>query len=464
LKNKEKFMYKKTLIILITITYSLFTYSQNKFKVDTSRTPKQYLYHILDTNNVKIANIKYKGLKSSIGQFNFDVNAFEIKNGIALSSGNLGSIKGGNKTPGTSGLAWDNRFRFKGDRDLGKLSKGKVCDQAFIEFDFIPLENEVKFNYIFASEEYKEYVGSRFNDVFGFIITGENNFFRNIAIIPQKTDPVAINNVNHLRNTQYFINNACFENSKIKKEVDDMEPREPFIKEIIFRLFGSKNKNFQINETERKGLDNELFENFEFDGLTRKLVASCFLIPYKLYHMKIAVGDVGDPMFDSGVFLESESFTATKNKNAPYFKNYEDQRTTFNFDSLFKYREQKPIVIDSPPMIEERFEITNINFDYNKSDIPDTCQINIRELALYLNKNKDYRVHLLGFTDNIGGLEFNQKLSEKRAIEVKNMLVRYKITEDRINYIGNNYNDPLANNAHEKGRAKNRRVEIVVLE
>jgi outer membrane protein OmpA-like peptidoglycan-associated protein len=404
-------------------------------------------------------------LKSAIGKFSFDVPDFDIKKGIVISSGNVSSIAGGNKTPGTSGLAWDNKYSFKGDRDLGKLSKGKVCDQAFIEFDFIPLENEIKFNYIFASEEYKEYVGSRFNDVFGFIITGEKNFWKNIAIIPQKIEPVTVNNVNHLRSTAFFVNNNCFQNTKIKKEIeDDLEPREPFIIDLIDKLFGSKNKKFTIDEVEKKTLHTELYEHFEFDGLTRRMIATCFLIPYKVYHMKIGIGDVGDPMFDSGVFLEYQSFTSTKNKNQPYFKDYEDLRSKVNFDSLFSKRLETPIVIDSPKQIEEKFEITNINFGYNDSIVPDSSILDVRALAIYLNKNKEFRVQLLGYTDNIGTLMYNQKLSERRAKSVRELLVKNGIDPNRINYIGNNYADPLATNNYESGRSKNRRVEIVVLE
>lgn len=451
--------------VIIVLLFSSYRGYSEGFRVDTNFKPKDYLYYIFDTATIKFSNIKYRGRKSAIGRFNFDVPDFEIKKGIVLSSGDVGTIRNGNKTPGTSGLAWDNNYSFKGDRDLGKLSKGKVCDQAYIEFDFIPLENEIKFNYIFASEEYKEYVGSRFNDVFGFIITGEGNFWKNIAIIPEKIDPVTVNNINHLRNTKFFINNNCFQNVKIKKDIeDDMQPREPFFKEFFSKLFGSKNKKFTIDEAEKKTLNTSLHDNFEFDGLTRKIQATCFLTPYKVYHMKIGIGDVGDPMFDSGVFLEYQSFTSTKNRNQPYFKEYEDLRSQVNFDSLFARRVEKPIVIDSPKQIEERFEITNVNFSYNDSVVHDTSELNIRELAIYLNKNKDYKVQLLGYTDNIGSLMYNQKLSEKRAKAVRDVLTKNGVSEDRINYIGNNWSDPLAKNTTEKGRSMNRRVEIVVLE
>jgi outer membrane protein OmpA-like peptidoglycan-associated protein len=452
--------------IFLFVLFHQDIYSQNRIKVDTSFKIDFLLDQILDKKSIVINNVKFRGLSHSIGTFKMDSNAIGIQKGLVMSTGNINDAVKGNKTPGTSGLAWDNNYRFKSDRDLNLLSQGRVCDQIVLEFDFIPLENQITFRYFFASEEYKEYVGSRFNDVFGFIVTGDGNFRKNLALVPERSDPVTVNNINHVKNSSLYINNNCFENLNIKKNIDEqqLEPRTPFFKNVILKLFGFKNKNFTINKEELKKMDNFLFNNFEYDGLTKPLTASCFLTPYKVYHMKIAIGDVGDPMFDSGVFIEEGSFQSKKNRNAPYFKEYEDLRGVINFDSLFKEKVKTPIKIDSPPQIDERFEITNVNFETNKVIIPDSSEINIRELAVYLIKNKTYRVHLFGYTDNIGSLEYNQELSVKRAKKVKELLVATGVAEERINYIGNNFANPLDNNDSEKGRSANRRVEIVVLE
>jgi outer membrane protein OmpA-like peptidoglycan-associated protein len=460
-------MNRSVLILSLVLFYFFSLSAQTKkarLKLDTTFNGSQLVNYILNNQNIKVNNIKWRGLSSSIAKFYIDTNAIGIKRGIVLTTGNVNTIPGQNKTPGTSGLAWDNNYRFKSDRDLNQLAKGRVADQVILEFDFIPLENHITFRYIFASEEYKEYVGSRFNDVFAFIVTGDGNFRRNLAVLPERSDPITVNNINHLRNSTLFINNNCFENYGIKKEIDEFEPRKPFVKSLFDKLFGSKNKDFKINKDELKTLNNFLFNELEFDGLTKPLEASVFLTPYKVYHMKIAIGDVGDPMFDSGVFIEEGSFTAKKNRNAPFFKEYEDIRDKVNFDSLFNFKIINPIRIDSPPQIEEEFEITNINFDNNSALIPDSSSIDIRSLALYLNKNKGYRVHILGYTDNKGSIELNQVLSEKRAKAVKALLVKSGVNEDRINYIGNNYENPLADNTSEKGRSLNRRVEILVLE
>jgi len=57
--------------------------------------------------------------------------------------------------------------------DLSVLAAGfQTFDASILEFDFIPQSDTLKFNYIFGSEEYPEYVNSGYNDVFGFFISG----------------------------------------------------------------------------------------------------------------------------------------------------------------------------------------------------------------------------------------------------------------------------------------------------
>ena len=61
---------------------------------------------------------------------------------------------------------------------------------------------QVSFEYIFGSEEYYEWVSSKFNDVFGSFLNG-----RNIALLPDGVTEVAINNVNFLHHSEYFCGN-----------------------------------------------------------------------------------------------------------------------------------------------------------------------------------------------------------------------------------------------------------------
>jgi outer membrane protein OmpA-like peptidoglycan-associated protein len=67
-----------------------------------------------------------------------------------------------------------------------------------------------------------------------------------------------------------------------------------------------------------------------------------------------------------------------------------------------------------------------------------------------------------GYTDNIGGEELNQKLSEKRAESVRTYLVAQGLTDGSVASQGFGMTMPVADNATADGRQKNRRVEIVV--
>lgn len=84
---------KYSFLILITLIH-LSLHAQKKVKIDTSLKPLQYLLHILDTTNVKINNLKFRGLKSSLGRFNIQVDSFEIKEGIVFTTGNLNTLGG----------------------------------------------------------------------------------------------------------------------------------------------------------------------------------------------------------------------------------------------------------------------------------------------------------------------------------------------------------------------------------
>lgn len=69
---------------------------------------------------------------------------------------------------------------------------------------------------------------------------------------------------------------------------------------------------------------------------------------------------------------------------------------------------------------------------------------------------------MLGHTDNVGGLDYNIKLSKARADAViKELITKYKISPDSLKAYGMGSLAPVASNKIDDGRAKNRRVELV---
>ena len=85
-------------------------------------------------------------------------------------------------------------------------------------------------------------------------------------------------------------------------------------------------------------------------------------------------------------------------------------------------------------------------------------------LKAYLEKDKTAKVVLTGYTDSEGTEEYNYKLSEERALNVKNYLINAGINENRITVKAEGENNPVADNNTEYGRAQNRRVEVKLIE
>lgn len=456
---------KKALTILFIISALI---GRGQLQVDTTFTIEQLVDEILVGNGVRVGNIKLNGHKVGVGYFETDSAAIGMNEGVLVSTGSVFDATGENDTPGKSGVlhtyntnSSKRSRRKKGDRDLNKICKGKTYDVNIIEFDFVPFHNKVAFNYCFASEEYTEYVGSRFNDVFAFIVKGPGVRKTNLAVLPNSKTPITINNVNHKKNEDYYINNDFFVNVGLYKNTS-FKPRISLLRELWILLF-KKNKagnpDFYIKEKEKAKLNQVLVNGFQYDGFTTVFAAEFHVKPYQRYHIKIAIGDVGDAIFDSGVFLEKGSFTSIKDTTEEDFVDYIDQSLHFDFDSIFGLKE--PVI---PILEEEIFEITDVYFDFDDSSIPDSSKVDLDQLADYLNENDHLNCILWGYTDNKGSKKYNQKLSEKRALQVIYYLTTKGVERKRMDYQGNNFSDPIADNSTEDGRARNRRVEVLIID
>jgi outer membrane protein OmpA-like peptidoglycan-associated protein len=86
----------------------------------------------------------------------------------------------------------------------------------------------------------------------------------------------------------------------------------------------------------------------------------------------------------------------------------------------------------------------------------------LRDVAAILKANPAVHVKIGGYTDNVGSAEENQKLSQERAINVMNALVRMGVAPTRLEAEGYGEEHPVASNATETGRAQNRRISMLV--
>lgn len=106
--------------------------------------------------------------------------------------------------------------------------------------------------------------------------------------------------------------------------------------------------------------------------------------------------------------------------------------------------------------------IYGIYFDFNKSDIKPESEPALSEIAKLLSGNPNLKVLIVGHTDNVGGFDYNMKLSMARAnAVVQSLTTKYKVNPQSMKPYGAGQLAPVAPNKTEEGRAKNRRVELV---
>ncbi len=102
-----------------------------------------------------------------------------------------------------------------------------------------------------------------------------------------------------------------------------------------------------------------------------------------------------------------------------------------------------------------------VNFDFNKASLRKDAAPVIAQVLTLLKDNPSLKLAVVGNTDNVGGDDYNVKLSQQRAAAVVAELVKDGIAANRLQSSGVGSGKPIADNTTSAGRAKNRRVELV---
>ncbi len=123
-----------------------------------------------------------------------------------------------------------------------------------------------------------------------------------------------------------------------------------------------------------------------------------------------------------------------------------------------------PIVDNEPEPAPEvvRVEL-DVKFDFDKSRVREESYSDIKNLADFMQQYPQTTTTVEGHTDSVGTDQYNQRLSERRAEAVRNVLVNeYGVQGNRVNSVGYGESRPVADNSTEEGRQINRRVEAEV--
>jgi len=134
-----------------------------------------------------------------------------------------------------------------------------------------------------------------------------------------------------------------------------------------------------------------------------------------------------------------------------------------------KAMEERMVVTNAGDMQREigaagRVAVYGVHFDFDRDTLRPDSKPQLEEIARLLNGAPGLRVLIVGHTDGAGAMEYNQKLSERRARSVLEALARdYGVNRGRLMAAGVGMAAPVATNRTDEGRAKNRRVELVEL-
>lgn len=237
--------------------------------------PQDLITQMLSGSGVSISNVQYTGSLDAIAYFSSsNIINMPYNSGFLMTTGSKYYALGSNNSI-NAGI--DNQA--PGLALFNSVFNATSYNASVITFDLVPSESTLHIKYIFASEEYS---GSNitpayaFNDAFGIFISGPGiTGTQNIARLPN-TSPVSTRTLNPSTNSQYFVYNGN-------------GSEEPY---------------------------NSSDQYLQYDGLSVPLTASASnLTPGSSYHIIMVIADAGNPVLDSGVFIEEGGITASIGEN-----------------------------------------------------------------------------------------------------------------------------------------------------
>lgn len=279
---------KKVLLLIICLLPCM-AYSQISVTSANGQNVKDLLETHFLGGGIEISNVRFNGQNvvnsNQIGFFTNPNTAnpnVGLASGIVMVTGNYEDAAAGTSSgivnstssPATNGNDWSIPLRMVLN-DQGNSTES-MNDVAVLQFDFVASGEYVKFDYVFASEEYPAFVHSAYNDAFGFFISGpfDNQGnpvdegipyqYRNIAVIPGTTEPITINTVHDQR--------GCHDEYSV----------------------------YHITNTNN---------NCKMNAYTVALsTEEVYVVPCYKYKLELVICDVGDASYNSCVFLGAGSF------------------------------------------------------------------------------------------------------------------------------------------------------------
>jgi len=257
-------MKKSLLLLIFSVLVRVNCFSQLTV---TNNSIATTLAQTILGSGVSVSNATIDCGANGAGTFTYAGATLGVTNGIILTTGYASDAS---MPAQIVSEITGNNFQ---DPDLATIVSGSINDVCYIAFDFVPLCSQISITFEFGSSEYDGFQCASYNDAFGLFLTGPNPgggtyTSTNIATLPSGT-PVSISNIN---NGQPPCTTAS-------------------------------NPSYYI--------DNSMGTDVVYEGLTTAITSVKPVVPCSTYHIKIAIADVGDEAYDSGVFIQGNSLNCT---------------------------------------------------------------------------------------------------------------------------------------------------------
>lgn len=237
------------IILLIAIAFS----SNAQLILDPNYTAEE-LVDVIVADGISVSNVVLNCPAGGSAYFDGTGTNINMTTGVLLTSGTVANVASSNTDPGVSACNGA-----PGDPQVEGVANETTYDACILEFDIVPTCSQLNFTFVFGSDEYPEYINREFADAMVITISGPGYVGQeNIALIPNTNEGVGITTVNSNEYSQYYVNNGA----------------------------GT---------------------TIQYDGFTVPLTATANVTICESYHIKLAVADAADCIFDSGVFFAENS-------------------------------------------------------------------------------------------------------------------------------------------------------------
>jgi outer membrane protein OmpA-like peptidoglycan-associated protein len=404
------------ILILSLFSSALIGQQTDRFQVKRLKKIKKKVRQNLNGFEVKIKNVRYRGRRRAIGEFWNGSSIFQMSHGIVLSTGIAQTAEGSNNDKGKTGVN-----RRKGPQVFKTITNEKLYDAAVLQFYFYPNSDYISFNFVFASEDYPEFIASGYNDVLAFILTLPSGEKINLAKLPNSQELVSVASINPIIHPQYYINNSQQEIPTISSELDTFLETNSTHQMLLTRSWNTQKASTSTSKYP-----------IQFDGFTKVLKAQYPVLANQKYRLQIAIADNGNSIFDSAVFIEMESLNSHKEANFQTGILKKEPNYYYQIDTLSITRIQS-FITENPSKSAICFkQPADLLFDYDSPTLSQLNQSLLNNLGQQLQQCLDLNLKIRGYAAAEDNKSYNRKLSRERAERVKVYLMELGVESDRI--------------------------------